>query len=193
MERRAGLIELPGEVLRKCAPRSLLVQTLRRWTTTEPTTSEKDLSICAQSRRPPSPDRSGAVLFPDHTAVKQEPYPTASRTSSPVYTWPLGSPRHQWRPADHRHHRRLKFREHFIFIDAAYTQVYSSASTVFNQCLLQLHPFAPDMAASSISLPHTGDFVRSVVPWEHNCVFFHCATRARNCSLDVLWERTCVY
>ena len=35
------------EVLRKCAPRSLLVQTLRRSTTTEPTTSEKDLSICA--------------------------------------------------------------------------------------------------------------------------------------------------
>ena len=47
-------------------------------------------------------------------------------TSSPVYTW-LGSLGHHWQ-ADHHHHHRLQW-THFIFINAAYTQVYSSAGT----------------------------------------------------------------
>ena len=73
--------KLTGEVVRKCAPRSFLVQTPRRH--------------LRRNRRhlkqiPPSacnPDdlrhqKSGAVFSPDHT-VRQEPYPTASSDQQP--------------------------------------------------------------------------------------------------------------
>ena len=73
--------KLPGEVVRKCAPRSFLVQTPR--------------DHLRQNRQhlkqiPPSacnPDdlhhqKSGAVFSPDHT-VRQEPYPTASSDQQP--------------------------------------------------------------------------------------------------------------
>ena len=107
-------------------------------------------------------------------------------TSSPVYTW-LGSPGHHWQ-ADHHHHRRLQGTLHFHRRNL-HTSLLQCRHSL--QCL-QPHPFAPDMAASSISLPDIGDFVCSVVPWEHTCVVFHCAPRAQVCSFPLCHESTFV-
>ena len=73
--------KLPGEVVRKCAPRSFLVQTprghLRR---NRRHLKQIPLSACnADDLRH---QKSGAVFSPDHT-VRQEPYPTASSDQQP--------------------------------------------------------------------------------------------------------------
>ena len=104
-------------------------------------------------------------------------------TSSPVYTW-LGSLGHQWQ-ADHHYHRRLQGTLHF-HRHSLHTSLLQCRHSL--QCL-QPHPFAPDMAASSISLPDISDFVCSVVPWKHQCVVFHyCAPRAQVCSFPLRHE-----
>ncbi len=73
--------KLPGEVVRKCAPRSFLVQTprghLRR--------NRRHLKQIPPSACNPDDlrhQKSGAVFSPDHT-VRQEPYPTASSDQQP--------------------------------------------------------------------------------------------------------------
>ena len=117
-----------GEVVRKCAPRSFLVQTprghLRR--------NRRHLKLIPPSACNPDDlrhQKSGAVFSPDHT-VRQEPYPTASSDQQPgVYL-----ARQPGTPVTGRLATitTAVSREHFIFIDAAYTQVYSSAGTVFS-------------------------------------------------------------
>ena len=73
--------KLPGEVVRKCAPCSFLVQTprghLRR--------NRRNLKQIPPSACNPDDlchQKSGAVFSPDHT-VRQEPYPTASSDQQP--------------------------------------------------------------------------------------------------------------
>ena len=73
--------KLPGEVVRKCAPRSFLVQTprghLRR--------NRRHLKQIHPSACSPDDlrhQKSEAVFSPDHT-VRQEPYPTASSDQQP--------------------------------------------------------------------------------------------------------------
>ena len=155
----------------------------KRSPASEPPTSETDPSICVQSRWPPSPEVE-AVFSPDHT-VRQEPYPTVF--------WPAARCIPGWAARDTSDRpttiTTAVSREHFIFIDAAYTRLLQCRHSL--QCL-QPHPFAPDMAASSISLPDIGDFVCSVVPWEHKCVVFHCALRAQVCSFPLCHESTFV-
>ena len=57
--------KLPGEVVRKCATRP----GTKRSSATESATPETDRSICAQFRRPPSPDIESSLLFrPDGEA-----------------------------------------------------------------------------------------------------------------------------
>ena len=73
--------KLPGEVVRKCAPRSFLVQTPRGHLLR----NQRHLKRIHPSACSPDDlrhQKSGAVFSPDHT-VRQEPCPTASSDQQP--------------------------------------------------------------------------------------------------------------
>ena len=73
--------KLPGEVVRKCAPRSFLVQTPRGHLLR----NQRHLKRIHPSACSPDDlrhQKSGAVFSPDHT-VRREPYPTASSEQQP--------------------------------------------------------------------------------------------------------------
>ena len=118
--------KLPGEVVRKYAPRSFLVQTprghLRR--------NRRHLKQIPPSACNPDDlrhQKSGAVFSPDHT-VRQEPYPTASADQQPgVYL--AGQP---GTPVTGRPPSPPPSPGNTSFSSTQPTHVYSSASTVFS-------------------------------------------------------------
>ena len=149
--------KLPGEVVRKCAPRSFLVLTprghLRR--------NRRHLKQIPPSACNPDDlhhQKSGAVFSPDHM-VRQETYPTASSDQQPgVYlAGQPGTPVTGRPPSPPPSPGNTSF----SLTQPIHTSLLQCRRSL--QCL-QPHPFAPDMATSSISLPDIGDFVCSVVP-----------------------------
>ena len=130
--------------------------------------------------------KSGAVFSPDHT-VRQEPYPTASSDQQPgVYlAGQPGTPVTGRPPSPPPSPGNTSFSS----TQPIHTSLLQCRHSL--QCL-QPHPLAPDMAASSVSLPDIGDFVCSVVPWEHKCIVFHCAPRAQVCSIPLCSDSTSV-
>ena len=73
--------KLPGEVVRKCAQRSFLVQT-RRGHLRRNRRHLKQIPPSACNPDDLRHQKSGAVFFPDHS-VRQEPYPAASSDQQP--------------------------------------------------------------------------------------------------------------
>ena len=91
-------------------------------------------------------------------------------------TW-LGSLGHQWQAHHHHRHRHQGSETLHLHWSNLHTDLHQCQQSL--QCLLHLHLFTPDMAASSTCLPEISDhLVCCVVPWAHKCVVLCCAMRA---------------